>query len=229
MFTRRASWKHVIIGASMVTASCGGSPATPTAPNPPANVPSVMVGTVVALRSAENDQPVGGASISLSGQSAGGAFTQTFTSNAAGQFTLDRTVFLSPTPLLEVTAGGFVVRFTTLRLDETTLSLWPASSSTGLDEAFSSTIVYSSSACPAANTGLSPLRRASASTETVQVTFGSSLMPDASAQAGTPVGNRPSQCGDRRRRAVRIHRGATHRSLIRGGDRSRPRHVFRGC
>ena len=140
-------------------------------------------GTVLSLRSGETDQPVAGASISLSGQSPGGTFSRAFTSDAAGQFTLDRTVLLSPPPLLEVTVAGFVVRSTFLRADETTLSLWPASSATGLDEEFSSTIGYSSSACPAVNTGLALLRRAGGSVETVHVTFGSSIQDNAAQAA----------------------------------------------
>jgi Matrixin len=184
MIASRTSWKYAAIAVAIVTLSCGGS-STPTAPvtGPPVTGPSIGVGTVLSLRSAETDQPVAGAAISLSGQSPVGAFSRTFTSDAAGQFTLDRTVLLSPTPLVEVTAAGFVTRSTLLRQDETTLTLWPASSSTGLDEDFSSTAVYSASACPAVNTGLSPLRRASASVETIQVTFGTSIQDDAAQAA----------------------------------------------
>jgi len=184
MVANRRFWECAAITVAIVTLSCGGSSA-PTAPppGPPANGPAVGAGTVLSLRSAETDQPVAGAAILLSGQSTAGTFSRSFTSDQAGQFTLDRTVLLSPAPLLDVTAAGFVTRTTLLRQDETTLSLWPATSSTGLDEEFSSTAVYSSSACPAVNTGLSPLRRAATSVETVQVMFGTSIQDEAAQAA----------------------------------------------
>jgi hypothetical protein len=173
---RWAARALAVVGAALLTLSCGGS-STPTAPMPggPVQGPSIAIGTVVSLRSGETDEPVGGAVVSLSGQSSGGAFNRTFTSDAAGQFTLDRTVLLSPAPLLDVRAAGFIVRSTLLRADETMLSLWPSTSPTGLDEAFSSTIAYSSSACPAVSTGFSSLRRASNTVDTIQVAFGTSL------------------------------------------------------
>ena len=171
------------IVAAAATVACG-SPSPPIGPtsDPPANVPSISAGTVVSLRSGETDQPVADATISLSGQSQTGTFSTVYTTSAAGQFTLDRTVVLSSTPLLEATAPGFLVRTTTLRSDETTMSMWPASSPTGLDEAFSSTIVYSVSACPAVNTGRSLLTKIPSSTATVHVAFDSTLQ-DAAAEA----------------------------------------------
>ena len=173
------------IVAATVTFACGGSASPPTGPtsDPPANIPSISAATVVTLRSGETDQPVGDATISLSGQSQTGMFSTVYTTDAAGQFTLDRTVVLSSPPLLEAAApGGFLVRTTILRSDETTMSMWPASSPTGLDEVFSSTIVYSVSACPAVNTGQALLRKVSSSTATVQVAFDSTVQ-DAAAEA----------------------------------------------
>ncbi len=171
--------KRFVAAASIFALGCGVSGPTPTDPS----VPSVSSGTVVSLRSSETDQPVAGAVISLSGQSQAGVFSSVYTSNAAGQFALDRTVLLSSSPLLEVTAPGFVVRSTILRSDETTMSLWPASSPTGLDEAFSSTIAYSASACPTVNTGQSALRRVGSSVSVVQVSFGPSIQDPAAEAA----------------------------------------------
>jgi hypothetical protein len=137
---------------------------------------------VVTLRSGENEQPLPGAAISVSGQSEAASFTTSYISDADGKFALDRTVLQSPIPLLDVTAPGFLVRASTLRQDETTVTLWPAASASGLDETFSSTTVYSVATCPAVNTGQAPLRRLGSSTGVVQVAFGPTLQ-DAAAEA----------------------------------------------
>jgi len=116
------------------------------------------------------------------GLSQAGMFSTAYTTDAAGQFRLDRTVLLASTPLLEATAPGFLVRSTTLRPTELAMSLWPASSSTGLDELFTSTVAYSAATCPAVNTGQAALRRVPSSTGVVRVSFESTLQ-DATADA----------------------------------------------
>jgi hypothetical protein len=172
-----------VLAASTLTFACGGSGSGPMGPVAGSSdgTPSISAGTVVSLRSGETDQPVAGATIALSGQSETGIFSTAYTTDAAGQFRLDRTVLLSSTPLLEATAPGFLVRSTVLRLGETTTSMWPASSPTGLDEVFSSTVVYSSATCPAVNTGQIPLRKVPSSTGIVRVSFDSTLQ-DAAAE-----------------------------------------------
>ena len=139
-------------------------------------------GTILAVRSGESDQPVAGAAIAMSGSSSSGAFSSIYTSDTAGQFVLDREVQLTPSALVEVTAPGFLVRSTLLRSGETTITLWPVSSVTGLDEEFSSTLAYSPSTCPAVNTGQSAMRKVASSSPVVQVSFGPSLH-DADAEA----------------------------------------------
>ena len=186
--THNSAKKMYSISALMITFGCGGSGSSPTgptnpAPSPPVSGPAISTGTVVSLRSAETDEPVAGASISLSGQSPTGGFTATYTTDTAGHFTLDRAVLLSSEPLLEAIAPGFLTRSTILRPDEITLSLWPASNSTGLDEAFSSEIVYSASTCPAMNTGLSPLRKPASSAGTIHVSLGPDLQDAAAVTA----------------------------------------------
>jgi hypothetical protein len=141
----------------------------------------MAAGTVFALRSGETSQPVAGATVALSGLSPAGAFSTAFATDSAGQFRLDRTVLLSSTPLVELTAAGFLVRSTILRRDETTMSLWPASSPTGLDDVFSSAAVYSLATCPAVNTGTALLRKMLSSVASVDVSFDSTLQ-DAAAE-----------------------------------------------
>jgi hypothetical protein len=149
---------------------------------PPPADPSIRGGTVLVVRSGENEVPVPGAQVSLSGQSQTGAFTSAYTTDASGQIVLDRTVMLSPAALVDINAAGFLSRATLLRQGETTFSLWPVSTSTGLDETFSSTIAYSTATCPAINAGQSLLRRATSAVSTIQVSFGPSLQ-DAQAEA----------------------------------------------
>jgi hypothetical protein len=84
--------------------------------------------------------------------------------------------------LLTVSANGFLVRTTIFRPDETTLSLWPTTSPTGLDEAFSSTVVYSAPTCPVVNNGQAILRKVPAALGAVRVSFEPSLQ-DAAAEA----------------------------------------------
>jgi hypothetical protein len=154
------------------------------APTPPAPAPGEAFarGTAFTVRSGETELPVTGAAVSISGQTDGGGFTASYTTNASGQFALDRAVFQSPLPLLDITAPGFLVRSTALRSGETIITLWPSASANGLDEAFSATTVYSASACPAVNTGQALLRRHGSSTGAVQIAFGPTLQ-DASAEA----------------------------------------------
>jgi hypothetical protein len=171
------------IFALLSALGCDGSPSAPTSPSAPPSGPSIAAGTIFRLRSGETDQPVAGASITLSAQSSTGPFNAVYASDAAGQFVLDRTVLLSSTPLLEVLASGFLVRTTILRSDETTITLWPSASATGLNEDFSSTVAYSTSTCPAANTGASVLRRTPSSVRSVNVSFDSSIQDQAAATA----------------------------------------------
>jgi len=177
------AWHWWIALAALSLVGCGGSSSTPTSPSGPPSGPSIAAGTIFSLRSGETDQPVAGASITLSAQSSAGPFNAVYTSNGAGQFVLDRAVVLSSTPLLEVSTAGFLVRTTILRSDETTISLWPSSSATGLDDAFSATLAYSPSACPAVNTPSSVLRRTPSSVTTVNVSFDSSIQDQAAETA----------------------------------------------
>jgi hypothetical protein len=174
---------RVVIVALLSTLGCGGSPSTPTSPSGPPSGPSIAAGTIFRLRSGETDLPVVGASITLSAQSSAGPFNAVYASDAAGQFVLDRTVLLSSTPLLDVSASGFLVRTTILRSDETTISLWPSSSPTGLNDDFSSTVAYSTSTCPAVNSGSSLLRRTPSSVRSVNVSFDSSIQDQAAETA----------------------------------------------
>jgi hypothetical protein len=163
----------------ILAGGCGGSEPSPASPS---GRLSFAQGATVTLRSGETGQPVPGVSVSLAGETQAGAFTASYTTDAEGRFALDRTVFQSPAPLIDVNAPGFLARSTSLREGDTTVTLWPAVAGNGLDETFSSTTVYSAATCPAVNTGQAALRRPGASTGVVQVSFGPTLQ-DAVAEA----------------------------------------------
>jgi hypothetical protein len=179
--SRRMTRPWVVLAGCLLIAGCGGSGSGPTSPSGPSGPPSVAAGTVLTVRSGETDQPIAGARIALAGQSSGGSFTAAYTADASGQFALDRAVQIAGAQL-EITAPGFLDRWTFIRADEPVLTLWPASSPTGLDEDFSATIAYSGSACPAVNTGQASLRRAAGAASVVRIHFGASL-EDAGAAA----------------------------------------------
>jgi hypothetical protein len=105
---------------------------------------------VFSVVSGEDGRPVAGATVLLSGSSTTGTFSQTYVADAAGQIRLDRPVLYSPVPALDVTAAGYLKRETLIRTaDDTTFSLWPSTSPTGLDENFSGLTAYSFPQCPA--------------------------------------------------------------------------------
>ena len=170
------------LAAAALMTACGDS--SPTSPGPPTAPPpaAIAAGTTLTVTSGETDQPIQGASVTVAGGSTAGTFSRTFTTDGAGKLTLDRPVYLSPPPDLEVRAPGFLDRLTYLRQNETVISLWPRASSSGLDEEFSSTLVYSASTCPAQNSATSILRRIPSATSEIRVAFDATLQ-DVRAQA----------------------------------------------
>lgn len=166
------------------SSSTPSSPSTPTTPGmtPPAQPPATPA-TVMTVVSGETDRGVAGASVSVSGQSSsGGAVTQSAVTDAAGQFTLDSRLVLSPAPQMDITAAGFLTRATLVRSGETRITLWPSTSTTGLDETFMATTAYSVSTCPATNAPSSVLRRAALAVAVVPVVMGPGIRDNAAAR-----------------------------------------------
>ena len=130
---------------------------------------------MLTIRSGETDLPVAGAQVRLQASTTTGPVTQSFVTDNTGAISVPADFPLSSAPLVDLQAAGYLDRATLLRAGDTGFSLWPAQSSTGLDEQFSSAIAYSASACPAQATGLASLRRFPTSTGEVRVSFGSSL------------------------------------------------------
>jgi len=118
----------------------GGGEGTPSPPLTPP--PAFPGGTVLSFVSGETNDPVGGATVSIG--------TATYTSSEAGTVTPREPV--SRGAGITVLAAGFLDRKTLSRsAGETVFSLWPRTSRTGLDEAWTQQLVYTPGAycCPA--------------------------------------------------------------------------------
>ena len=119
---------------------CGGGSRGPTTPSSPAastpspSAPSsIPAGTVITLVSGETDQPVAGASVTVTGV--------TQQTDGSGQVALSGSASLNAP--FDIAAPGFLDRQTLLRAPTATrFTLWPRTSPTGLDESYTSTLVY---------------------------------------------------------------------------------------
>lgn len=125
----RPTWRHLV--AVLVTVSwsvaCGGGH-----PSGPSQDPGAAAGTVITVASGETGEPVSSATVTVNGRA--------YTSDARGEIALVEPVaYGSP---LEIAEARFLVRQTSLRQSETRFTLWPRTSPTGLDEAFTKGMVY---------------------------------------------------------------------------------------
>ncbi len=133
-------------------------------------------GTLLTVVSGEGGGPVPGARVTVPGRASSGSAGQASDTDALGQVALASDLPLSPTPEITVEAQGFLTRSTRIRASgDTRFTLWPASSQTGLDAAFTSTLVYSPSSCPAVNTGQAALIRMGDATRTATVVLDQTL------------------------------------------------------
>jgi hypothetical protein len=162
-------------------AGCGGGqPLPPSAFATPQPRPALAAGTALIFLSADGGAPVAGASVAITGESPEGPFASNRLTDTAGQVLLDRAVYLSPAPLLDVVADGFLPRNTTARSrDERSFSLWPTrgpASASALAQ-----LVYSPPACPVEESPTLALRRHAPSVRTVSIVFDATL-PDQTAR-----------------------------------------------
>ena len=167
----------LVLAATLSLAACGGK--GPGAPSPVE--PGIPAGTALTFLSGETAEPVAGAAVTVAGRS--------FTSGATGEIVLAERVPLGNA--MDVTANGFLERQTVLRSATVTrFTLWPSTSPTGLTEAISAAIVYTSSTCPfdAAQSGRSPLERLRPGVSQVAVAVSSEIAADPAAQAAVMAG-----------------------------------------
>jgi hypothetical protein len=133
--------------------ACGGesspvsrSPLAVAAPIPP----GLAAGTVLTLVSGEDGQPVAGGRAVVAGR--------TFEADERGQVTLGVAAPLGS--LVDVVAAGFLDRQTLVRGGMSPrLVLWPRRTASGLDERYTSEIVYTASALEPQPPGSNPLHR----------------------------------------------------------------------
>lgn len=133
---------------AVAAAACGGSrPTTPTAS--PTPEPGIPAGSVVTVVAGETGEPVAGATVIAHGTS--------YTTDAGGRATLAQRAPLGA--LLDVVDPAHMDRQTTLRSpSQLTFPLWPRRSRTGLDEEFTSRLVYTETSADAAPGALALLR-----------------------------------------------------------------------
>lgn len=136
---------------------CGGGSSSPTTPSTPAPTPTpaatptppIPAGTTLSFVSGETDQPVGGASVTVGGNS--------LRTDGGGGVVLPNTV--APSTPLDVVAVGFLDRQTLLRAPTSTrFTLWPRTSPTGLNEGYTAVLVYTAANSSAAE-GSTPMIR----------------------------------------------------------------------
>jgi hypothetical protein len=132
--------------------ACGGS--SPTARTPTSGAASdptgLPPGTPLTVVSGENGEGVGGARVVVASRS--------YESDSHGQVTLaERAAFGS---LVDVVAAGFLDRQTKLRSGGSPrFVLWPRTTASGLDERYTSEIVYTAAVLDPPPSGSSPLER----------------------------------------------------------------------
>ncbi len=120
------------LGVVLVTVfwcvACGGG----SNPSGPSQDPGAAAGTVLTVASGETGEPVSSATVTVNGRA--------YTSDARGEIALAVAVpYGSPVDIAE---ASFLVRQTYLRQGEARFTLWPRTSLTGLDEAFTKGMVY---------------------------------------------------------------------------------------
>jgi hypothetical protein len=144
--------------------SCGGGGSSPSGPS--------GGGATLTVVSAETDQPVAGASVTIDGQA--------HTADAQGR------VALASTPpsgvFIDVVAAGFLDRQTLFRNGRTRLGLWPRTSPTGLDEDTTRHLVYTEASDDAAPVGESALQRLRSGTTFVAVVAAPEILNDPQAR-----------------------------------------------
>ncbi len=166
---RRGMWLPVVLGA--FASVCGGDKASPPV-TPSAALPRVP-GALVLL-SGETGQPAGGAAVVIAGQS--------LRADAGGQVTVPGGA--APGAFMDLVAPGFLDRQTSLREGSGSprLSLWPRVSPTGLDENFTATLVYTSTA-DGAPVGGQSLRRIQTGVTAAYIQLSANLLGDAESVA----------------------------------------------
>jgi len=124
----------LMIALGLLAPGCSGNggPTAASTAGAPGSV--ILSGTVLSLTVAETGQPVAEATVVVAGRSYG--------SDTTGRVVLDEGV--TPGSFVDIVASGMLDRQTLLRSPAATaFSLWPRSSATGLDEDYTSRLVYS--------------------------------------------------------------------------------------
>ena len=166
----------VILGLPLL--ACGGGAAP--SPSSPSSVPTASTsaglasGARLTAVSGETGAPVPEARFVIAGRS--------YVADGAGTVTLTQPAALGS--LVDIVATGFLDRQTLLRSRDTTLfALWPRSTTTGLSEDYSASLVYTLGLESPTALGSTPLRRHRLTTREVVVVLSEEILRDDLAHA----------------------------------------------
>ena len=141
-----------VLLAAAVLPACGSERATsPTPPRPSPSPRGLAAGAVVSLVRGDTGAPVAGAQMTVAGR--------IYQADAEGRVRVDDAA--EPGALIDVVAPSVLDRQTLVRSEPLgTLVLWPRTSAAGIDEAFTTAVVYTSATVTDAGApGQAPLRR----------------------------------------------------------------------
>jgi hypothetical protein len=148
-----------------LASACGGGGGSPT--TPPLTDAGLPVGTALSIVSGETGQPVAGATVVVAGR--------TQTSDGSGTVRLDQRA--DQGVLLDILSPGTLDRQTLLRsVASVRFSLWPKASATGLDQHYTSALVYTNNDD---SPGAAPMIRVRA--PQVAIVLSAELLADAAA------------------------------------------------
>ena len=169
-----------LLAAALVPA-CGSERATaPTPPRPSPSPRGIAAGAVVSLVRGDSGAPVPGAQMTVAGR--------TYQADAEGRVRIDDAA--EPGALVDVVAPSILDRQTLVpSAPLSTLVLWPRTTPTGIDEAFTTTIVYTGATLTGAGPpGQAPLTRFATSVTQVAVVPTPEILGDPHAHAAVIEG-----------------------------------------
>jgi hypothetical protein len=160
----------IAVPALLLLASCGGDGGT--TPSGTGTSSRLTTGTALTVVSGETGGPVVGATVSVG--------SQVLTSDGSGEVRLTAAAPVG-TPI-DIVHPAYLDRATTVRSGANQrFALWPKTTSQGLSERYTATIVYTSADDPAGSTGDSALTRLPRGSGTVAVVPAPDLLSDGAA------------------------------------------------
>lgn len=160
-----------IVLAGVTALACGGDrrPTTPTQPAPSPSPAGLAAGAVVSVVLGDTGAPVPGASVTIGGRA--------YVADGDGRVVLAATA--APGTLIDATAPAGLDRQTTVRTQPlASLTLWPRTTRSGIDENFTISIIYTAATAQGGPPAGERLRRLSTDTRLVVVVPSAEILAD---------------------------------------------------